>query len=229
MIPPLRSARPAGRLAALLAMLALVATSQSGCGAFWDRLRESERGFAVDNARTYARRGRCDEALATLDHAQTRLEIGAFGEEATRMRARCYAELGRVAAAHAHRRLLDDFYGPGSDTRPDPDGSSVFRVPGATLDGLQSPPEGFPLASPTYNESARRSGIRGRVVIAFELSAQLRTSNIRVLEMPHPLLASWAIEAIERSPDREKRKKRSNNTTLFVPDGRFVTTYQFQP
>jgi hypothetical protein len=45
---------------------------------------------------------------------------------------------------------------------------------------------------------------------------------IRVIEMPHPLLASWAIEAIAQA------RFRTNEKPLIVPGEHYVTLFEFE-
>jgi hypothetical protein len=204
-------------------LLVVVIIAGVGCAPLWNKVRENEREHAVASSRSLVKRGKCDRALSALSRAEATLEIGAYAVEATRLRMNCYQRQGRHAAARAHERLLNDFYGKKNPAYPKKDGSSVFRV--ATLPDIefQKPPMALRLASPEYSPYARRSKIVGRVVIAFELTANAEPKAIRVLEMPHPLLASWAIEAIERSG----RGKKYENA--LIPTGnRYVATYSFE-
>jgi hypothetical protein len=189
----------------------------------WKRVRENERTNAVSNARTFSKSGRCSRALAALNRAEAKLEIGGFGQEATNIRIRCYERQERWAAARAHQRLLEDFYGQDNPSYPAADGSSVFRVSKLPKIDFEKPPEALDMKSPLYSEPARRSYITGRVVISFKLGVDNRTRAIRVLEMPHPLLASWAIEAVEHT-----EKKRKFKDTLLAPGGHYIATYSFQ-
>jgi hypothetical protein len=204
-------------------LLSLVIGANLGCGGFWKRVRESERNNSVSNARTYSKRGNCEKALNSLNRATARLDIGAFGKEATTLRMRCYERQERWAAARAHQRLLDDFYSDEDPAYPAADGSSVFRVKSIKNVKWENPPAAIEVAPPFYSETARRSYIDGRVVISFELSPDGTAKSIRVFEMPHPLLASWAIEAIEAV---KKSKKHQN--TLLLPGGHYLTTFVFE-
>jgi TonB family protein len=172
----------------------------------WQQVRESERTSAIESARDQARRGKCDAALNSLDRAQATLNIGVYARESTVTRARCYEVLDLTELAAAHRRLLADFYENDPMAIPKPDGSSVFRVANVSFDGHNRPPSGLKVEPPRYSAYARRSGIVGRVVISFDLSRDGRPTMIRVVEMPHPLLASWAIQAIAQARFREKEK-----------------------
>lgn len=216
-------ARPAPTLALMPALIAILLVGSLGCASMWDRVRERERLFALESARTYAKRGSCVEALESLDRAQARMDLGAYGREAISTRIRCYERLGRTQAARAHRRLLEDFYGASHPAHPAADGSSVFRATLSEGERFEAPPSMLKIESPSYSEYARRSKIIGRVVVAFELAKDNSTKNIRVLEMPHPLLASWAIEAIEHSRPPKKYKD-----AVMLSQGPFVTTFAFE-
>ncbi len=215
-----RLRRPSTLVAGLMLVLA---TTSLGCSSMWDRHRENERMFALDAARTHTKRGQCTRALGELDRAQARIDLGAYGLESTLARVRCYEKLGMTELATAHRRLVNDFYTDEPFAYPDPDGSSIFRVREVAREGYDRPPSWLVIAPPRYPESARRSKIIGRVVVAFELAGNDRPREIRVLEMPHPLLASMAIEAIAQA----KPKKKKDSPDL-MPGGRFVTTFVFE-
>lgn len=195
----------------------------SGCSTFWDRVRENEREFAVSSARTYARQGKCIEALDATDRASARIDIGPFAEEAIQIRIRCYERLGRINASRAHVRLLEDFYSGQNPSYPDADGRSVFRVSGIRGEDYTAPPSSIEMQPPNFPAYARRSRILGRVIVAFELDRMDRPHKIRVLEMPHPLLATWTIEAVERSG-----KKKNDKTSVIVPGGHYIATYSFE-
>lgn len=208
---------------ATLALLAALVLAAPGCGTLWGRVRENERLFAVENARNYAKRGDCESMFDALDHGEARMDIGPFAKEATNMRYRCLERIGRTEAALAHRRLLDDFYGEQDPAYPKPDGSSIFRVRDLDARDLVPPPGALALASPHYSEFAARSRIIGRVVLSFELSSRDYPTKIRVLEMPHPLLATWAIEAVAKSRRDPKKKD-----AIIAPGERYVTFYVFE-
>jgi hypothetical protein len=206
-----------------LVLLALALLAGSGCAPMWAKIRESQRVYAVDHALDYARRGDCEATLAALDRAEARLDIGRFGREATVMRMRCYEQLEKFAVARAHQRLLDDFYASENPAYPNADGTSTFRVRQLPHADFEKPPSAIRIESPRYSESARRSKIVGRVVIAFELSERDKPKTLRVLEMPHPLLASWAIEAVARS-GRDRKAKGA----LIPPGGHYLATFAFE-
>ena len=65
----------------------------------------------------------------------------------------------------------------------------------AQLPSVEPLPE-LALAQPRYSASADRSQLGGAVLVRFWVREDGGTQDIRVLEMPHPLLASWAIEAV---------------------------------
>ena len=106
---------------------------------------------------------------------------------------------------------------------PEDDGASIFRAKRLPEGGFERPPTWFAVPAPRYSPYAQRSKIVGRVVISFELASKDRARKIRVLEMPHPLLATWAIEAVSQG----KPKKKPKNANL-MPGGRYVTTFLFE-
>ena len=207
----------------LLVLLAVFASGTVGCRTMWDQHRERERLFALEAARTHTRRGQCEKAIGELDRAQARVDIGAYSTESILARVRCYEKLGMTELATAHRRLMDDFYTKEPMAYPDPDGSSIFRVRTISKGGYDRPPNWLKISAPRYPEFARRSQITGRVVVSFELAGNDRPRSIRVLEMPHPLLATWAIEAIVQAQPKKKK-----DTTKLMPGGRYVTTFVFE-
>lgn len=196
---------PSKRIA-LIAILLLVAGTQISCGSMWQRVREGERVVAVESARDYARNGKCAPALFSLDRAQATLKLGTYARKSTTMRARCYEKLGLTELASAHLRLLADFYDQKPIAVEGRDGQPVLRIADATQSSHVPPPSSLKIPRPRYEPSAQRSGIVGRVVISFDLARDGRPTNIRVLEMPHILLATWAIEAIAESELRKTKK-----------------------
>lgn len=225
--PPGRTSRTRGA-AAGLALLLLV--SVAGCSSMWDRVRESERLFAADLARTQVDREQCVEALDSLDRAQARIDLGPYAGGSTRARVRCYEVLGLEEMARGHRRLIEDFY-PLQDPLRDPAQDAadeetsrlpVSRVADIDPGGYAAVPAILDLAQPRYSPSARRSKIVGRVIVAFDLTSAGKPTNLRVLEMPHPLLATWAMEAVAQS----KLERKADPSQL--PRGRrYVTTFLF--
>lgn len=212
-----------GARIAMIAILTLVAATQSSCGSLWLQVRERERAYAVESARHYALAGKCDLALQSLDRAQATLNLGSFAPESTTIRARCYEKLRLAELAAAHRRLLTDFYE--KEALPPvlgPDGSRVFRVADVILEDYSPPPSSFKLTPPRYGTFARRSGIVGRVVISFDLSKEGKPTKIRVLEMPHTLLATWAIEAVVES------RLRKTASPLITPGEHYLTVLKFE-
>jgi hypothetical protein len=207
----------------LMIAVSLIASLGVGCATLWDRVRENERLTAVESARTYSKRGSCVKAIDALNRATARLDIGIFGKEATTLRTTCYERLGEPQLQYAHLRLLEDFYPDGNPALPAADGSSVFRVAEVPDVEFEKMPDALLVSPPHYSEAARRSYMTGRVVISFELTSEDTAKSIRVLEMPHPLLASWAIEAIAKLR-RDGRKK----DALIAPGGHYVATFAFE-
>ena len=216
--------RPSLRVPSVfVALAALVVLSSLGCGSMWENVRENERGFALENARKDAKRGKCVQALEGLDRAEAIMAIDRFALEATQIRIRCYEKLGLSELQSAHRRLLDDFYREAPMAFPAADGSSVFRVADGAPATFDRPPSWLKIERPRYTPYAQRSKIVGRVVITFGLAENGRTTRIRVLEMPHPLLAAWAIEAIAQA-----KPKRSGQVPIIESDRIYVTTFNFE-
>ncbi len=222
--PPHRPALRASRTPWLVLVLAaLLAGTSLGCGTMWENLRENERGFALENARRDAKRGKCAEALDGLDRAEAIMAIDRLALEATQIRIRCYEKLGLPELQAAHRRLLDDFYREAPMAFPAADGSSVFRVTDGAPKQFDRPPTWLKIERPRYTPYAQRSKIVGRVVITFGLTQEGRATHIRILEMPHPLLAAWAIEAIAQA-----KPKRIGQVPIIESDRAYVTTFNFE-
>lgn len=221
------SARPASVPFVLCAAFfaVLLVLGSSGCRSMWNQVRESERTFALENARNNAKRGRCGEALDNLDRAEAIMAIDRFAIESLQIRIRCYEKLGLPELRAAHRRLLEDYYTQEPMAFPAADGSSVFRAESGAPEHFDRPPTWLEIARPRYTAYAQRSKIVGRVVVAFSLGENGRTTNIHVLEMPHPLLASWAIEAVAGAKPARGMKGR----VPVVDSNRvFVTTFNFE-
>ena len=213
------------RAALLLALAVGICFPVAGCRSLWNRVRENERAFAVDNARTNAKRGKCADAIEDLDRAEAVMAIDAFAIEALQMRIRCYEKLGKPEIRDAHRRLLEDFYREEPMAFPAADGSSVFRVQRDAPTRFEPPPAWLSIERPRYTPYAQRSKIVGRVVIAFSLESGGQTTAIRVLEMPHPLLATWAIEAVAQA----KPKRGMKDAVPVIQSERvYVTNFSFE-
>ena len=210
---------------ALAALALLLVLPVFGCGSMWSRVRENERTFALENARNDAKRGKCVDALQSLDRAEAVMAIDRFAIESLQLRIRCYEKLEHDEEMSAHRRLLDDFYTEEPMAFPAHDGSSVFRAHEDAPIRFDRPPSWLQIHRPRYTPYAQRSKIVGRVVVIFALAPSGKTTKIRVLEMPHPLLASWAIEAIAQAkPARAMKDK----VPVLESDRTFVTTFNFE-
>lgn len=219
-------ARPAAIPSLLLAaLLVLLVSTSFGCRSMWNKVRENERTFALENARNNAKRGRCAEALSDLDRAEAIMAIDRFAIESLNIRIRCYEKLGLMELRSAHRRLLDDYYREEPMAFPAADGSSVFRAEEGAPTRFERPPTWLQIARPRYTPYAQRSKIVGRVVVAFSLGQNGRTTNLHVLEMPHPLLASWAIEAVAGAKPRRGMK---DKVPVVESSRVFVTTFNFE-
>ena len=189
----------------------------------WKRVREQERVYAVGDARTQAQRGQCAEALASLDRAQARMDLGGYARESTLARIRCYEKLGLDELAQGHRRLVTDFYTDEPRALPEADGSSIFRAKDVDATEYERVPSILELKQPRYSAYASRSKIVGRVVVSFQLAGNGRPTKLRVLEMPHPLLATWAMEAIAQA-----KPKRGADASTLPPGGKYVATFVFE-
>lgn len=211
--------------AALLLLMGPLLIAQTGCQSLWNRVRERERLYSLESARVQMQRGQCAEGLGSLDRAEARLDLGVYAREAVSARIRCYEKLGAQEMATAHRRLLTDFYTDEPMALPAADGTSVFRAPNVNPDNYQAPPSWLKIERPRYSPYAQRSKIIGRVVLSFELARNGTARKVRVLEMPHPLLASWAIESVVSAG--KKRQKDGKQVTV-IPGGRYITTFVFE-
>lgn len=226
-VPNARQRARQYRRVAMIALLSSLFVAQSGCQYLSQRLREQERLSALKTAHTQTKRGQCEEGLSSLDRAQAKLEIGRYARVATIARTRCYETLGLSELARAHRRLIDDFYSVEPMALPEADGSSIFRVSKIRAAGYAQRPIWLEIPAPRYSPYAQRSKIVGRVVVAFELAEDGRTKKIRVLEMPHPLLATWAIEAVSQAGKKKRWGKDAGANPLAMPGDVYVTTFVF--
>lgn len=213
------------RLSLILGCVVLSASSLVGCQSLWERVRENERSLSIDAARTNAKRGNCAAALQDLDRAEAIMAIDRFALEAIQMRIRCYEKLGANELRAAHRRLIDDFYTEQPMAFPASDGSSSFRARGALPQRIERAPSWFTIARPRYTPYAQRSKIVGRVVVAFHLREGGVPANLRVLEMPHPLLATWALEAVAQA---RPRRGMVNKVPIIDASRTFLATFNFE-
>jgi len=218
-----RSARGPTTIGRAILGLAVLVVVCAGCAGFWEHSRERERAFAASSARSEIERGNCAKALSLLDRAQARLDLGTFARESTRARMECYRQLDLQELASGHRRLLADFYTDEPQAFPAADGSSVFRASNVDPRGFLPPPPGFELAAPRHSSAASRSKIFGRAVASFEITGGGRITRIRVLEMPHPLLATRAMEALVHSTAADGTSSRTGTR-----GGPYVVVFQFQ-
>ena len=219
---PTTSIRMDQRICVLILITLLLACS-GGCRLMWKNIRESERNSAIAKARAQAQRGQCAKALSALDRAQARLDLGLYARESTLARSRCYEKIGFLQLARGHRRLITDFYTDDPQALPAADGSSVFRVKDIDPLAYQRPPSLLETPAPRYSPYASRSRIVGRVVISFELAGNGRPKKLRVLEMPHPLLATWAMEAVAQA-----KLKKGTDPGSILPGGKYLTTFLFE-
>jgi hypothetical protein len=211
------------RLRRVVGLILLALVASTGCRSMWNRVREQERNFAISSARTQAQRGNCAEALTSLDRAQARLDLGPYARESTLARTRCYEVLGLEELARGHRRLIADFYTNEPQALPAADGSSVFRVTGVDPSAYESPPSMLKFQQPRYSPYASRSRIVGRVVVSFQLAGNGEPTKLRVLEMPHPLLATWAMESVAAA-----RPRKGADPSNLMPGGQYIATFSFE-
>ncbi len=211
--------------AILLLMMGPLLIAQTGCQSMWNQVRERERVYSLETARVQTQRGQCAEGLASLDRAEARLDLGVYAREAISTRIRCYEKLGAQELATAHRRLITDYYTDEPMALPAADGTSVFRAPNINPANYQAPPSWLKIKRPRYSAYAQRSKIIGRVVLSFELARNGSARKVRVLEMPHPLLATWAIESVLSAG--QKRQKGGKGVTV-IPGDSYITTFVFE-
>ncbi|MAI80179.1 MAG: hypothetical protein CL917_14620 [Deltaproteobacteria bacterium] len=184
-----------------LLLLLLMAISSLGCGSFWASVREGERSRAQSQANTYFKDGRCDRVLRKLDRSEAAQDIGRYGAVATYQRAVCLEKLGAKQSGWANYRMLLDFYPDDSvaslarDALPKEGASPSISQLRAEVASLPMPSQ-IKIPSPRYTDTAERSGMVGDIVVTFMITGDRRISDIRVVQMDHPLLASWAIEAV---------------------------------
>ena len=214
--------RPASGRSGWFAIFLLWLVLLAGCNPMWLGVAERERVFALESARVQTQRGQCAEGLESLDRAEAKVDIGLYAREAIIARTRCYEKLGLREWARAHRQLLTDFYTTEPMALPSADGSSVFRVGSVPTGEFVSAPDWLVIGVPRYSRYARRVGIIGRVVLSFDLDGNARAERIRVLEMPHPLLATWAIEAIAQAEPKK------GVTPRVMPGTRYVASFEFE-
>jgi hypothetical protein len=164
----------------------------------WAQVRERDRKSAEKTAQRFAERGQCAQAIASAESAQEAPELGDFAAKSTWIKARCLDALGQREQALAHWRLLADFYSdsPWAGEIP-PKVREAISIRAAS-DAVAAPSD-LRLPRARYSRGAERSHLIGTVVVGFTLDRTGATRQIRVLENPHPLLSSWAIEAIARA------------------------------
>ena len=189
-------------------IVAVIAVFSVGCASFWTSVREGERTRAAKKANNYFKDGRCDRVLVQLDRAEAALKLGEYGAHATYQRAVCLENLGQTVAARANYWMVVDFY-PESPMRPlaleklgrygNPEPLSQLKEEFSSLNVY---PE-IEIPSPRYSEAAERSAVVGSCFLVFTMAADQKTSDIRVVQMDHPLLASWAIEAVSAATIHE--------------------------
>ncbi|MEM7411824.1 MAG: hypothetical protein AAF430_16455 [Myxococcota bacterium] len=178
-----------------VAILLVLLLATGGCTSMWESVRESQRRSSIRLARDLVERGSCTRALDTIGRAQSAADLGRFEAESVWLRARCLDRLGRHQQALAHWRLLVDGY---------PDSTYAGRIPAERKAQLgeraptraPSSPPAFESPKPRYERGAEQAKLVGSVWLEFELDAAGGVSQIRVIETPHPLLASFAIESL---------------------------------
>lgn len=189
-------------------LLVLVLCVSTGCGSFWASVREGERNRSEKQANSYFKAGRCERALEQLDRSEAAQDLGSYGADATYQRAVCLEKLGHKEAARANYLMVVDFY-PESRVKSlalGKLGRSKVRGEFSKDQAGLSPaplPSQVEVPNSRYSEAAERSGLVGDTVLVFTLEADQSVSGIRVVEMGHPLLASWAIESVSQVTLRE--------------------------
>ena len=185
-------------------LLALLFFFSAGCGSFWASVRDGERSRSEKKANTYFKDGRCQRALKQLDRAEAEKELGSYGAQGTYQRAVCLDNLGHEESARANYLMVVDFY-PKSRMKE----LALQKLGGAeeiqTLSQIRDEASSLAvlrqiqIPSPRYSEAAERSGVVGDVIVMFTMNADQEVSDIRVVHMDHPLLASWSIEAVSNA------------------------------
>lgn len=196
----------ASRVAQLFALLCVVA-ALVGCGRMWAGIRERDRKSAEKTSQRLAERGQCGRAIASAENAQAAKELGDFAAKSTWLKARCLDALAMHEQSLAHWRLLADFY---SDSPWAEELSPSLREAIAIRPAspIVAAPHDLKLPKARYSRSAERSHLIGVVLVEFTLDRTGASRQIRVLENPHPLLSSWAIEVVaqaELGPDSSQR------------------------
>jgi hypothetical protein len=187
--------------------LALLGSLNVSCAGFWQIIGRQQRAASWHHAIELARSGHCDEALLSIERAQNDKSLTRrFEAESTRLRADCLDQVGRRSEALAHYRFIRDFLpeSPAAASLPPHIREETRERSLAAIDGR--PYEGKPL-TPRYSRAARLAGIAGDLQVSYVVDSSGRAEEIRVVNESHPLLASWAIEAVA-------------NATFEVPDGR---------
>ena len=185
-------------------LLVLVLCFAMGCASFWDGVREDERDRAQAQANRYFKEDRCELVLAKLDRAESADDPGRYAAVATYQRAVCLSKLGRNTEARAHYLMLADFYPDDSLTRRALAGlggsapALDLSEARATVPSLLTS-SGIEIPAPRYTQTAERSKLVGSVIALFTVGPKGEVSEIRVIDMSHPLLASWSIEAVARA------------------------------
>lgn len=182
-------------------LLALLCLALAACGPFWAAVRENERDFAMRSAQARVEAGDCRAALPSLERAQAHRELGRYAARSTLMKARCLVHLGRAEEGKAHYRLLRDFH---PEFQPELVADELREIATplqqARADAQRSTDlSDLRIPRPRYSASADRSYLSGAVLLRFDLLPGPRVEAIRVLEPTHPLLASFAVEAVAQT------------------------------
>ena len=202
-----------------VAVLLSAVCATLGCSSMWESVRESQRLSSVRLARELVERGSCERALETIGRAQSTAELGRFEAESIWLRARCLSRLERSQQALAHWRLLADHYSESPFSR---------RIPAEVREQLgrraetraPSSPKAFEAPQPRYEPGAQQAKLVGSVWLEFDLDEAGGVGDIRVIETPHPLLASFAVEALALGKWTDR--------SLPVRMGRYGAKYRFE-